>query len=269
MNKLVFIVFVFLSLNNFAQKNQPVGARAGAMGNAALSNIDVWAVHQNQANMAFLEKAEAGVFYRNQFFIPEFGYGGAALALPTNFGTIGISLFSLGNELYRESEYGLAYAQKFGDNIAMGLQLNYSEVAFGENYGRKGTINGEFGITAKLNEEFFMAAHIYNPTQARFAVFADERLPTILKTGFGYKLSEFALFTLEGEKEINEDLRLKVGAELEAVPGFFIRAGALTKPIETTFGFGFEMSKLQLDFASSYHSILGYSPQMGLTFKFN
>jgi hypothetical protein len=44
--------------------------------------------------------------------------------------------------------------------------------------------------------------------------------------------------------------------------------GLLSNPATFTFGFGLEFGNLQFDIASSYHLVLGYSPQASVVYYF-
>jgi hypothetical protein len=121
-----------------------------------------------------------------------------------------------------------------------------------------------YEIIPRLN----IGAHIFNPTRAKIADYADERIPTIFKTGLSYEFSEKVLMTLETEKSINHPAVLKAGIEYRIIDPLYLRAGIGTRPTSNSFGFGLVMGNLNIDFATSFHYILGYSPQLSFVYHF-
>jgi hypothetical protein len=47
-----------------------------------------------------------------------------------------------------------------------------------------------------------------------------------------------------------------------------VRGGISTNPGIYSFGFGVDYKKLRVDFSSSVHNVLGYSPQISLIYTF-
>jgi hypothetical protein len=63
-------------------------------------------------------------------------------------------------------------------------------------------------------------------------------------------------------------MEFRTGAEYKLNKLAYARIGVSTNPARYTFGFGFEMKKLAFDLSSTYHTELGYSPQVSLQFAF-
>jgi hypothetical protein len=248
--------------------NYPFGGRAAGMSNASVTLYDVWSVSHNQAGLARLENEAAGVYFENRFLIDELNFGAGTLAYPTGLGVLGVSFTYFGFELYNETKIGLAYARDFGERFSMGMQINYHNTSIGENYGNKGNITAELGVIFHLLPELSIGAHLFNPTRAKIGDFADERIPTILKTGLGYEFSDRVMVVVEAEQGINHKPVFKAGVEYQIIDPLFVRGGIGTNPNSNSFGFGLEIKNLQIDLAASYHYILGYSPQISMVYNF-
>jgi hypothetical protein len=237
------------------------------MANSALTFTDIWSIFQNQAGLAHLESFEAGAFYESRFLVNELAYAGFAAAVPLGAGTMGLSYGGFGYSVYRESRLGLAYALKLGERLSAGVQLNYQHVRIAaDDYGSRGVLTAELGLQMQLSEHVVAAAHLSNPTRTQITDFDGERLPTALRLGLGYQVSDEVLATAEAEKDIDQSTLFRAGIEYRPVEVFYLRLGASSSPNLFSFGLGFAFEQFSFDLAASYHSILGYSPQVALTY---
>lgn len=273
MNKfIIFSALLFLSADTVSagNDNYPSGAAAAGMSNAAVTIQNLWSVSHNQAGLAGLDKIAAGVYYDRRFNLDETSVKSFAFAIPVkNLGVFGGHFNMFGFSLYNEKKAGISYARKFGEIVSVGVQLDYLTAAMGEDYGSNNAIAVEGGVQVRLLEGLTAGAHIFNPTQARLAEYDDERIPSILRFGLGYKFSSRFLATIESEKDIDHDAMFKAGLEYRPVTQIFIRAGISNNPVMNSFGAGFLIKNLQIDIAASMHQSLGWSPQMSLTYTFD
>lgn len=266
--KILLLVLFILPLVAFSQKeNVPIGSRSGAMGNASVTFTDFWAVHNNQAAMAYYDKIAAGVFYENRFITKELGLKCFSLIVPVRkAGVFGLNFSSLGYKLYNESKIGLAYGMAFGENISAGVQLDYIYTHIAENYGNKGVVTFEAGIRAKIIKNLYIGAHIFNPIQVKLASYNDERLPLIFKIGLSYNFSDKAVLAAEVEKDNNFKPVFKTGLEYHVAKPVYIRIGIATTPFVYSFGAGFEFYHIKLDISALRHPVLGFTPQASLVY---
>jgi hypothetical protein len=258
----------FNPLLQAAGDNYPFGGRAAGMGNAMVAVYDFWAVSHNQACLAQISSPAAGCYFENRFLSREMGFGAAAFALPAGGGVFGLSLTCFGYSLYKESKVGLAYARPFGDKLSAGVQLDYLFTFIGEGYGSAGALAAEMGVLYELLPGFQLGVHVLNPTLATLKDFGGERLSTIFRLGMAYHCSERVLLSLETEKDMDSKPVLRCGLEYGITDNVFLRAGAGTQPTTNSFGFGICLGKLRIDLASSFHYVLGYSPQASLVYSF-
>lgn len=268
--KLHYLLLVLLpfATSNASNDNKGIGARSAALSGAAVNLQDVWSTQNNQAGLAFLDSIEAGVYAERQFLLPELGYNAFAAALPIKGGTFGLNYTRFGYSKYNENKVGIAFAKKLGEHISAGVQLDYLSKFIGDGYGKSGTIAAEFGIQAKLVKGLSAAAHVFNPTRAKSADYNKEKIPTIIKVGLKYKFSESVFWAVEAEKDINFKPQVKTGIEYRIVPQFYLRGGISTQPTMTSFGFGLNLKKFNLDVAASYHEQLGFTPHLSFNYKF-
>ena len=270
MKKYFFTVFLSFSFFAFAgNDNQYIGSRSNALGNASVTLNDVWSTTHNQAGLAFMKNISVGVYYENRFNINALSLKAGAFVLPVKPGCFGLSFSNFGYSLYSENKIGLAFAKAFGENISAGVQIDYLTCKIGENYGSKNSVVGEIGLQFKLIKNLTIGTHIYNITRAKFADYTNEKIPTIMRLGLDYKFSEKVFIATEIEKDIDQNAVFKTGLEYHVVEALYIRAGISTNPTLSCFGFGIKLKNFKLDISSTYHSVLGFSPQMGLSYDFN
>ncbi len=264
---LLFVLLVY-SFAYSGNGNYPFGGRGAGMGNATVTLYDFWAMSYNQAGLSRLKNPTAGVFFENRFLVKELSFGAAAFAIPVNAGVVGASFTYFGFEYYNETKVGLAYARDFGERFSFGVQLNYQNTGIGESYGNQGNLTFEGGAIFHILPQLAIGMHVFNPLRAKVGDFADERIPTVFKTGLGYTFSDKAMAILEIEKSLNHEPIVKAGIEYRIIEPIYIRGGIGTNPSTNSFGFGLNLGNLQLDMATNYHYVLGYSPQVSFIYHF-
>ncbi len=254
-----------------ANDNYPLGGRQAGMGNAAVSIYDFWAISHNQAGMAKLNRPTGGFYFENRFLVKEMGLGAAAVALPTTSGVFGLSLSYFGYSQYHESKVGIAYARSFGERLSVGVQFNYMYTFIGgTNSNSAGNVGLELGMIYEILPGLNIGAHIFNPTKAKIAAvdgLYDEYIPTIIRFGMAYSFSERVIVSIESEKDVDRKPVLKAGIEYQIADLFYVRGGIGTNPTQNAFGFGIHTGSFTIDLSSSFHHVLGYSPQASIIYE--
>ncbi len=248
--------------------NVPEGGRSSSMAGASVALSDFWSLQNNQAGLAYYNHFAAGAYYENRFLTKELSLKSGGLVLPVKSGVFGLKVSYFGYSAYNESKFGLAYARKLGEHIAVGVQLDYLLTAFGNDYGRKGVATFEIGILSKINDHLSLGAHIFNPITAKIAEYGDERIPAVIRIGAAYRFDDKLLATVEVEKETEFDPITKFGLEYRIIQEIYVRGGIASNPGLYSFGFGVNLKNLKLDFSSSVHQVLGFSPQISMTYRF-
>jgi len=272
MHRFILAGFFIISANqSFASHdNDPTGGRSSAMGNTSLGFADIWSAHNNQAAMAFIGKPAAGFYYGNKFLIKELNRQAGAVVYPTRSGVFGLSLSYYGNRLYCEGKTGLAYAKSFGQRFSAGIQLDYLFTRVAENYGTRHTFTFEIGLLGKITKNLTLAAHVFNPVNAKLSAYNNERIPAIIRLGILYRFSDDLLVTLEASEKISDKPEAHAGMEYRLLKKAFFRLGlSVSDHIQYSFGFGLDVKNVSIDIAAVYHPVLGISPEASLGFIFN
>lgn len=267
MNRLLLIVLcpIYLFSSN---GDGPIGVRSAALGHASSCLFDVWSARNNQGSLGFVRKSEVGAFYENRFFVKELTQSGFAAAIPIKKGTFGLSYSSLGYKLYRESHMTLSYGMKLTDNISAGIGFDYLNTRIADIYGKANAITGSVGLTAKILPQVVISSHVFNPFRAKITNYNNEKIPTIFKLGAQYIFSKKVSILAEAEKTSAQKINMKGGIEYNPSSLIYLRVGGSSYPTQASFGVGVNYNGLKIDMCTSYHSILGLSPQIGLSYTF-
>ncbi len=266
MKKALFIALTVISFGAFGQGWVPAGARSMSMGNASVTFRDVWAYHNNPGALAELENFSAGISYENRFLLKELQSQALAVAIPLKVGVISVGGHMYGYKRYRSYKAGVGYSLKLAEKISAGVQLNYQGISLSDPYGSKGNISAEAGVFARFTDNWTMGFSVYNLNRAKLAEYGDDRFTTFMRLGTAYRFSDKFLVSLEAEKDLEYALRFKSGVEYKVIDEFFLRAGVATTPLELSFGFGYHMKQVHIDFGTAYRQILGWSPHFSLLF---
>lgn len=271
MKKLLLIITLIISTSTLFAYDfiHPMGGRAAAMGGTSVASQGLWAMQNNPAGMANLEKISLGLYYENRWMLPETAYKCGAFALPTKFGTLGVSFNQFGSSKYNENKFGLAYAKAFGRYLQIGLQLDYLLLKIGNEYGSFKAVTFELGIQSQVTDKLTLGTYIFNPVNFSFEqTLNHERIPIVFRFGLAYKFTKDFIGQAEIEKNTDrEGVSLRGGLEYEAVRNLYIRAGVQTNPGILSFGLGYAIRFAQINVAAQLHNELGPSVQIGMIFS--
>lgn len=275
------LLFVFLPLFGAAQGNGPGvrGGRAAALGNAAVTLADVWAVGNNVAGLGALTRPEAAVYADNRFLIPEFGTAALAAALPLGrqpagsagtaapHGVVGVELQRFGGKLYNEQRAGVGYGYRLG-LFSVGARADVLQVRI-EGLGSRRAVALSLGGQAEvIPQKLTFGAYLYNLNQARLAEYQTERVPTVLKAGLSYRAAPKVLLLIETEKDVEQAADFKAGLEYQAAEALALRAGVATLTGQMTGGLGLRFGRARLDYAAAWHNALGLSQHLSVSLRF-
>lgn len=267
--KSIFSVILFLSsLSVFAQNgNYAIGARASAIGGAAVTIGDQWSLFNNVGGLAHQANTMAFASYRNKYGVPEFSTVAVGVLHPMLNGVAGLGFFRFGGDLYNEQRVNLGYGHEMGI-VSLGLNVSYYQLSI-EGAGTTQNIMIDFGGQARLNDQIVFGAHVSNLNQAKLSETTGERIPTIMKTGLSYRPSASLMLNVEAEKEVEKATIVKVGLEYKFLEKFSMRTGFHTQPFESTFGLGFNTDKIGIDYYFGNNPDLGDIHEFTVSYQFS
>jgi len=266
-NPIAKFIFFFLVLPaNTICVSQTVRSpiSSGYLGLGAYSNnhLDVFSIQENQAALAKMKSASAGVYGEKRFMQKELGFYDAALALPTHSGNFGLDARYFGFADYNEMQLSLAYARSLG-KIDIGIQFNnYSIRVAG--YGNASTINFDIGTLVHLTDKLNAGIHVYNPLRSKLGKNEEEQLASSYSGGIGYEASEKFFLSLEIIKEEDRPVNVNAGLQYKFFPWVLARVGMTSAASAMFFGVGIGWRSMRLDATASIHQQLGITPGLML-----
>lgn len=267
---LFLLVLIFAQTIVWGRSNvYPTGSRPAGMGNAFVSQYDVFSVYHNQAGLADLGRTSISFFYENQFLVKEMSVRAGVLTFHTGSGNFAVQYNSFGPPQWRESNIGLAYSRYLSKKLSVGLQLNYFGTRLPELNRSVSTYSFEIGAIYHLTNKTFLGAHIANPYAPNITTLNySETIPWRITIGGHTNFTKEFTLAYQIETIQSEIPIAQIGAQWEATENVFLRGGFNTGPARFFAGFGYVSSFFTIDAAFSYHQFLGYTPSVSLIFSF-
>jgi len=245
------------------------GSMAEGRGGAALLSQDAWSAFNNQGSLAFQEDFAVGLWYRNRFMTEGMADQAIVAVLPVGKGSFGITGQAFGNNLFRRSNAGLAYGMKISDKFGIGIRLGYQSIRIAEGYGSDGGVIVEGGFAYRMNDKLSIGVQLQNANRDLISSEPEQRMPSILKGGLQYSFSEKVLLASEVWKAEDQDISVRVGLEYHPLENLFLVMGVHSEPSQMSFGFAWLIKVFRFDVSTSYHQVLGFTPQLTLNYIAN
>lgn len=266
--RIILFSLLFLAQNiSYGQGWTPAGGRSMSMANTSVAFNDVWAYHNNPGALADVDHFAVALSYENRFLLKEMQNQALAIVIPLKVGVVSVGGHFYGYSQYRSVKAGAGYSLKLSEKLYAGVQLNYQGLQLSNNYGSANSLTAEAGVYAKITEKWKLGISVFNLGRTKLSEFQDDRFSTIFRLGSAYHFSDKLIVAGEFDKDLDNDLRFKVGVDYELVNRFYIRGGFATAPTEVTFGFGYHFKQVRLNIGSAYTNVLGWSPHFSLLFR--
>jgi hypothetical protein len=265
----IFISAVFSVNTGHGQTlRRPVAAPYTGFGAYSLDHTDVFSFTSNQASLAQLKSAAAGVYAERRFLLSELNNYNAVIGVPAHSGNFGLKAGYSGFSDYNETQLGLAYARRLGNKVDIGVQFNYNGIRIA-GYGNASAVSFEAGTIFHISEKLHTGFHINNPVGGKFGKDQQEKLPSVYTAGFGYDASDKFFFSAEIIKEEDQPVNVSAGIQYKFIPQLMARAGLSSATSSAWFGLGLSIGSFRIDVTTSYHQQLGITPGLLLLFNFN
>jgi hypothetical protein len=249
-------------------EHESLGGTAAGLGYTSVTSSDEWSTFNNQAGLAWCNKFSASLYVENRFLLADLCQKALAITLPVGRGSFGFSFRYFGFPQYSESNPGIAFGMRLTKRFAAGIQIDCLHLHIADGFKDNNALSCEMGLQFRASEHLWMGLHVANPIPVKISSMTNDRLSSFIQFGLSWKISDKLHFDSEVEKDITDKPLLKAGIEYRPANHFYLRMGVLTCPTLLTYGIGLEFGHFQIDLASSYHLILGYSPQASVTYFF-
>lgn len=265
---LILVLIFFNSFINGQTVRRPVAALYTGLGAYSTGHADVFSFTNNQASLAQLKNAAAGVYGERRFLLDELAFYQLAIAVPTKSGNFGVKAGYYGFSDYNESQIGLAYGRKLGSKVDVGVQFNYNGIRI-SSYGNSSAINFEIGTVLHLTDRLHAGVHAYNPVGGKFGKNQEEKLAAIYTAGLGYEASSKFFVSAEIEKEEDQPVNVNAGMQYKFLPQLLARVGIASNTSNVYAGVGLTLKTFRLDVVAGYHPQLGITPGLLLIYNFS
>src|SRR5690606_29521659 len=93
-------------------------------------------------------------------------------------------------------------------------------------------------------------------------------IPVKMEFGIAYRFTDKLLLHSAFSKTLSSDADAGIGLEYAIAEWLALRGGLSANPLRQQAGFGLAYQKIRIDAAASSHPVLGYSPQIALSYEF-
>lgn len=265
---IILLQLLLLGRTQAQPSRSPLSARYTGTGAYSLDFTDAFSGAVNQAALAEVKKACAGIYGERRFMLKELSNYSAALALPSKLGGFGLALYYFGGSQFNTSQVGAGYGKKLGDKIDIGIQFNFNGISIA-GYGSSSTISAEAGTIIHLTEKLHIGLHVYNPAGGKFGKNGSEKLASVYSTGIGYEVSDKVFISTVIGKEEDQPVNINAGLEYRFADHFFSKTGVSTATGNYFFALGLQWKSIRIDAVNSWQNALGFTPGIMLLFNFH
>jgi hypothetical protein len=203
-----------------------------------------------------------------RFLMKELGFYTVAATLPAGAGCMGLSAQFSGYGSYSDQKYNLGYGRLFGEHFLAGISLAYVFQTTGGETRPMHQVSYGIGTVIILSDKVNLAFNSFNPFQLYFRNSDYANLPSVFRICLSWQYSSDLLLLTECEKDLDLPPQWKAGIEYRAGDIFFIRGGIRLFPLSLAFGTAMRHQRFLFEFASCYHQVLGFTPQVSLQYDF-
>lgn len=260
----LFIIIVTTSARNYLRL--PDTRAAGLGGNEVTQSVRF-----NPSLISLYEKNSISFDYYNAYGIKELGAFSVMGMFPSAFLSAGIYVSSFGYEEYRQNLIRAVAGKQLNEYWTLGAAVQYSflhTVLFEE---KPGLLSADMGVTWSPVENLLAGLLIMNlPSFALKDKVTDINYFTDYKIQVGFEWlfinDLLILFTLEHNEE--QSFTGSAGIEYFLGEQLRLRAGVQARSLIPSVGIGYKFRSFTADVAILYHSVLGISTGIGLTYSF-
>jgi len=178
-------------------------------------------------------------------------------------GNINFLLDYAGAGDYHEMQTGIGYSRNLGELLQIGVRFNYYRLRI-VGYGAAAAFPVEAGAVFQLFPKLRTSLYVYNLMAAGPKGDGLSKIPTVVRFGIGYSVSESVGLSMEIIKESGKSVLFQPIIFYQAAGKLFFRGGFATNTGLIFFSGGYVFEQLRLDLTTSYMGTLGWATGLGL-----
>ena len=225
-------------------------------GNSALGR-GLWS--ENVSGYSHCDALSIGLSVENRWLLPELSFSTLAVAVPTHYGCIAMSLSTSGDHILNKNELTLSLARDFSSAFSMGLRTRYSLLQI--DHQTKSRIEADIGTQIHLSNAVSVAFQLLNPLGNRTQ-------PKAMEIGLAYWVSDKVDLMLSAKKETALPLSLILYLNYHVAEKIALQGAISNTAYFNHIAIAYEWKSLALEAILSYHSYLGFGPRIGVSYTF-
>ncbi|MCC8144960.1 MAG: hypothetical protein LIO93_00660 [Bacteroidales bacterium] len=255
--------FCFLILIPFFIQDLYPNYRLSSHDTQSLSLGEIHALNKethNPAGLSFFKTMKAGLSVFNPFTMQELTTATIYFKHPNKRIDYGIRLSAFGYDDYKITALQSSFSKKLFPSFSIGVHFLYQKESSLLKENQENYFSSHLGCWYILNDRIQLAVLAEN-------ILSNNTInPFNCSLGSIYKPhADVSLFIEAGYTE-KKNLSLSLGFEYYIVEQFIIRSGFQINPKTPSLGIGYLFHKWMLNAGFSFHSILGISSSIGISF---
>jgi hypothetical protein len=242
----------------------PVGAESWITGGTSVSQINAWSGMNNPATLAFQKTHNLGLYAEQRFMRSEQRVANVSGHYKSRWITAGAHIHQYGYTLFNQQRLGVTFGRLLTEDFSLGAGVEYVVTNISE-YGNEGAAVATLGAYYKATEHLSLGIYVFNPTRSRYALALSDPIPTFARAGVTYQLAVRVKLCVEAEQQLNQSPVWRGGIRYQLNEVIELGIGGASNPTYFTAGCRMQLRKLKFDLATSFHSILGLTPHLGLS----
>ena len=225
----------------------------------------------NPAILAVMPKSKLYANYYNRYSVSELATVSGGLYFKNDILPTGLEITSFGYDEYRESLFRLSLGKQIFDRWAIGIAIQYALLQselFEEN---SGIVSSDIGLTYRPVDNVLTGLSILHLPSVKVGdknVANEHIAPYSIQFGFNWEVINTVFVTGSVSNSKDDSVGGTFGLEYMPLDDFRIRAGITSSPLRPSLGVGYSFAGIDLDAGMIYHSVLGVSIGVGLSFSF-
>lgn len=267
MKERLLIVFLILSTCLRAENLRLPDVRSCALGENGVMLSSAF----NPALIPLSTLKTLELSYSNRYMVKELGTISTSFQYPNETLSTGLFLSTFGYDEYRETMLRLAVGKKLGEHWSLGVGFQYSFVQTAMLEHTPARLSTDIGVLYLPVEKLSVGLLIKDFPSVKLnqqGVDLDCFRAFAIQAGFQYEVLEHTLMAFYVGTDQDYRITGGLGIEYTFMEQFYLRGGVKISPLLPTFGIGYVLKSFRLDAAALYHTVLGVSLAVGLSFHF-
>lgn len=209
--------------------------------------------------------------YFNRYGVKELGTMGVGFVYPNQFLSAAVDISSFGYDQYRETLFRLSLGKQLNDRwrIGVGFQCKILQTELWNEVPKQ--LSADLGILFAPVDKVLIGMLIMNFPSATIHKNTSEIncfTGYSVQIGFQWEIINSLLIVGTVESNKRQTWVGNMGIEYAPFRNFHIRVGIQTDPLLPALGIGYRLARFSIDVATVYHSVLGISSGLGLSYSF-